>query len=132
MQERVKRKFQTARSLVPQPVIDSQAEDASIGIIAFGSTEAAIQEARDQLYEQHNIKTNFMRVRAIPFSEDVRSFIEQHDRCYVVELNRDGQLHQILKIEYPDLSTRLISTSHLDGLPLTARWVREAILAKEV
>lgn len=131
MQDRVKRKFQTARSLVPQPIIDTQAEGASIGIISFGSTEAAIQEARDQLYERHNIQTNFMRVRAMPFPKEVRDFIEQHDRCYVVELNRDGQLHQILKIEYPDLSTRLISAAHLDGLPLTARWVREVILAKE-
>lgn len=131
MQDRVKRKFQTARTLVPRPVIDTSAKDASIGIIAFGSTEAAIQEARDQLRERHGIKTNFMRVRALPCSEEVRSFIEQHERSYVVELNRDGQLHQILKIEYPDLSTRLISTAHLDGLSLTARWVREAILAKE-
>lgn len=131
MQARVKHKFETARTLVPQPAIEMDAPQGSIGIISFGSTEAAIQEARDQLRERHEIETNYMRVRALPFSDDVRTFIEQHDRCYVVELNRDGQLHQILKIEYPDLSTRLISTAHLDGLPLTARWVREAILAKE-
>jgi 2-oxoglutarate/2-oxoacid ferredoxin oxidoreductase subunit alpha len=131
MQDRVKAKFETARGLVPPPLIEIDAPDSKVGIIAFGSTDLAIEEARDKLRERHQIETNFMRIRALPFSPEVRQFIEQHDRLYVVELNRDGQLHQILKIEFPELATRLVSVAHLDGLPLTARWVRESILAKE-
>lgn len=131
MQERVKHKFESARGMVPAPEIDIRSQDSEIGIIAFGSTYPAIEEARDQLRERHGVETNFMRIRALPCSEAVRDFMEKHERLYVVELNRDGQLHQILKIEYPDLSLRMHSVAHLDGLPLTARWVRESILEKE-
>lgn len=131
MQARVKHKFETARGLVPTPEIDIRSEDCQIGIIAFGSTYPAIEEARDQLRDRHGVETNFMRIRALPFPAAVRDFIEKHERLYVVELNRDGQLHQILKIDYPDLSIRMHSVAHLDGLPLTARWVRESILEKE-
>lgn len=131
MQERVKRKFETAKNLLPEPIIEFSDAECKVGIISFGSTEAAVQEARDQLAIRHGIDTNFMRVRAVPFSDAVRDFIEQQDRVYIVELNRDGQLHQIMKIEYPDLSQKMFSVAHLDGLPLTARWVRESILAKE-
>ncbi len=129
LMERLKKKFETARKYVPGPVIDSQ-PGADVGIIAFGSTITAIEEARYQL-AQGGLKTDFMRVRAIPFNDQVRDFIQQHQRNYVVEINRDGQLKQLLTLEVPDLATRLISIAHLDGLPLTARRVREAILAHE-
>lgn len=129
--ERLKRKFETARTLVPKPAIELAGDAVSIGIIAFGSTDSAIREARDQLVERHAIDVDFMRIKAIPFSKEVRKFIEDHERVYVVELNRDGQLCQILTVEHADLAKRLISVAHLDGLPLTARWVRESILAKE-
>jgi 2-oxoglutarate ferredoxin oxidoreductase subunit alpha len=131
VQDRIKHKFETARKLVPQPIVDLQGKNTRVAIIAFGSTEPAVAEARDQLRERNEMPTDFLRVRALPASSSIREFIENHDRVYVVELNRDGQLHQILTIEYPDLATRLISVAHLDGLPLTARWVRESILAQE-
>lgn len=127
--ERLKRKFETARRLVPQPVVDVQ-EGARIGIIAYGTTEPAIVEARDRLALQ-GIDTSFLRLRALPISAEVRSFVEQHDRVYVIELNRDGQMHEILRLEMPDLATKLISLAILDGLPLTARWVVENLLEKE-
>ena len=131
MNARVKHKFDTARTLVPAPLFEKSSVPTSIAIVAFGSTEPAIAEARDQLRDRHAIDTDFMRIRALPFSPDVRSFLENHERIYVVELNRDGQLNQILSIEYPTLASRLVSVAHLDGLPLTARWVRESILAQE-
>ena len=68
---------------------------------------------------------------ALPFNGDVRKFIESHDRLYVVEMNHIGQMHQILTIEYPDLATRLISLTHNNGLPLTARWLVEQVTGKE-
>jgi len=127
--QRLKKKYETAKEFVPSPVIRTKG-DTMVGIIGFGSTEPAITEARHQLVD-HDVSTDFMRIRALPFTQEVRKFIEDHENCYVVEMNRDGQLHQLLTIEYPDLATRLISLAHTDGLPLTARRVREAILAKE-
>jgi 2-oxoglutarate/2-oxoacid ferredoxin oxidoreductase subunit alpha len=126
---RLKKKYDTARQYMPKPAIHA-VEGAEIGIIAFGSTEPAIREACDQLLDK-NIKVDFMRVKAVPFSVEVEAFIQDHERLYVVEMNRDGQLHQLLSLEYPELVTKLISLAHTDGLPLTARRVRESILAKE-
>jgi 2-oxoglutarate ferredoxin oxidoreductase subunit alpha len=127
--QRLKRKMETARGLLPKPVTVTR-PDASLGIIAFGSTLPAILEARDLLMEE-GLPTDFLRVRAIPFAPEVRDFIQSHERTYVVEMNRDGQMHQLLTMEVPDLATLLISVAYSDGLPLTARWVKEAILAKE-
>jgi 2-oxoglutarate/2-oxoacid ferredoxin oxidoreductase subunit alpha len=100
---------------------------ANVGIIAFGSTEPAIEEARHSL-QASGMPTDFLRLRAIPFVPEVEQFINEHERVYVVEMNRDGQLHQLLTIEYPDLTTRLVSIAFTDGMPLTARKVREMIV----
>ena len=126
--ERLKRKYQTAKKYVPKPVVEEMRR-ASIGIIAYGSTEPAIKEARYQL-QAMGIPSNFLRLRALPFTEEVEEFIGEHDKVFVVEMNRDGQLYQLLAIEYPDKAARLISAAYTDGLPFTARRVREMILAK--
>jgi len=127
--ERLKTKFNTARQYVPAPVVERM-DGATFGIIAFGSTVSAIEEARYQL-AQKGMKSDFLRVRAIPFTDEVEKFAHQYDRVYVVEMNRDGQLHQLLTLEYPERALNLISLAHTDGLPLTAKRVREAILAQE-
>lgn len=127
--ERLKKKYDTARQFVPEPVIETL-PGARIGVIAFGSTEPAIQEARFEL-SQAGLPTDFLRVRAIPFTDEVSNFIRQHERCYVVEMNRDGQLNQLLTLEYPDQALKLKSIAYTDGLPLTAKLVRQAILAQE-
>jgi 2-oxoglutarate/2-oxoacid ferredoxin oxidoreductase subunit alpha len=126
---RLKRKYDTARDLVPAPVIDTM-RGAEVGIIAYGSTLNAVEEARQQLAKQ-GISTDFLRLRAVPFNQQVRDFIHQHERCYVIEMNRDGQMHQLLTLEHPERAVNLISLAHTDGLSLTARRVRTAILAKE-
>lgn len=122
---RLARKFETARDLVPGPVID-EVDDADFGIIAYGTTRFAIDEARDRLAAE-GIKTSYMRLRALPINQEVKAFINRYERVYVVELNRDGQLHKILQTEVPDMATKLVSLAHMDGMPLTARWVVEAI-----
>ena len=71
------------------------------------------------------------RLRALPINDEVSAFIDKHDRNYVVELNRDGQMCSILVMENPELATKLESIAYLDGMPLTARRVVEAIKAKE-
>jgi len=127
--DRIKLKFDNAREKLPKPVYRN-IEGAKIGLIGMGSTEPAIMEAQDILNKM-GITTDFMRVRALPFSQDVRKFIQAHDRNYVLELNRDGQLHQILVTEYCDLTDRLVSLSYMDGLPLTAKWIVESLSEKE-
>ncbi len=127
--ERIGRKHDTARDLVPAPVIETM-EGAEIGIIAYGSTDQAVCETRALLKEK-GIPTDYMRVRAVPFPKSVHDFIRDHRRVYVVEMNRDGQMRQLLSLDYPEGATRLVSVAHVDGLPLTACWIEEKILAKE-
>ncbi len=127
--ERLKRKLETARQLAPQPVVD-EVDGARIGIIAYGTTEPPIDEARDRLAAQ-GIETSFLRLRALPVSHSVRDFVARHDRVYVIEMNRDGQMYEILQLEMPDMATKLSSLAFLDGLPLTARWIVEHLLEEE-
>lgn len=128
--ERLIKKYETSKSMLPSPFVELQ-EGAEIGIISFGSTEPAIEEARYHLGNEGLI-SDFMRIRALPFGSEVTEFIENHDRIYVVELNRDGQMKHLLTINYPEYATKLISLAHLDGLPLAASWVEESIKIKEV
>jgi 2-oxoglutarate ferredoxin oxidoreductase subunit alpha len=126
---RLKQKYESARKLAPGPIVERM-DGAEVGLIGFGSTEPAINEARDQL-AQAGISTDFLRVRAVPFAQEVRDFLESHRVCYVVEMNRDGQLCQLLTIEYPAQAARLVSLAHTDGLPLTARRVVDAVMKHE-
>lgn len=127
--DRLLHKHETARKLVPAPITHKM-RGATVGIIAFGSSDAAVEEARDRL-KAEGVKTAYMRVRALPFSPDVRKFIESYDHVYVVENNTEGQMAELLHVDYPDLSTRVRSAAHLDGLPLTARWITSAIMEQE-
>lgn len=126
---RIRMKFDLAREKLPKPVY-RRIDGAEIGLIFMGSTEPAVLEAQDKL-EARGIKTNIMRVRSLPFSEEVREFIQSHQRNYVLELNLDGQLHQILTLEHCDMTDRLISVSHIDGLPMTAEWIIKSVTEKE-
>jgi 2-oxoglutarate/2-oxoacid ferredoxin oxidoreductase subunit alpha len=127
--KRLSLKFQTARKIAPKPVIHAM-EDAQIGIIACGSTDPAVEEARAMLAAE-GLKTDYCRVRSLPLCQEVVDFIAAHDRTYVVEINRDGQLKQILTLEIPHLCTQLHQVSHIDGMPLSARWVKDQILDQE-
>jgi 2-oxoglutarate ferredoxin oxidoreductase subunit alpha len=127
--ERLKKKFVTAKEYLPKS-ITHMTEGATVGIIAYGSTEAAINEARVQLEKEHGIKSSFMRVRATPFPHDVDDFVHAHEVIYVVEMNRDGQLHKLLTLAYPEAAMNLKSVAFGDGMPASAKWVREGILEK--
>ncbi|HEY9677389.1 MAG TPA: 2-oxoacid:acceptor oxidoreductase subunit alpha [Drouetiella sp.] len=129
LMDRLDRKFQTARKFVPQPVVDT-VSGAKIGIIAFGSTHWAVTETRDQLTAA-GVKTSYYRLRALPFTEDLRKFVEAHDHVYVIEQNRDAQLRDLVTVELPDLATKLRSVRHYTGLPIDAQFVTDAILEQE-
>jgi 2-oxoglutarate ferredoxin oxidoreductase subunit alpha len=127
--ERLKKKHETAREYVPAPVLHEK-KGATVGIIGYGSTEAAIIEAMHQLETEHEIKADFLRVRALPFTKEVTDFVNKYDQVFVVEMNRDGQMNQILTIEYPEHAMTFKSVAFGDGMPASAKWVREGILAK--
>lgn len=122
---RLARKFDTARTLVPAPVID-EVDGAAVGILAFGTTRYAIAEARAQLAAE-GITTSFCRLRALPIAEEVRAFVGRHSVTLVMEMNRDGQLFGLLRAEGVPERGRLESVAYLDGWPWTAAWVAERI-----
>ncbi len=127
--QRLDLKFENARTMMPKPEIINVA-GADIGVIAFGSTDPAVREALDYLGED-GLAVNYLRLLALPVGEEVREFIRSHPRVYVIEMNRDGQLHAILSLEVPDSAINLKSLTHNDGLPLSASWIRSAILDEE-
>ncbi len=127
--DRLSRKHETARTLVPAPVVDT-VEGAKIGIIAYGSTDAAVQEGRDRL-KKEGVATSYMRLRALPLTESVRDFVAAHDHVYVIELNQDGQMHQLVQLHAPDFASKVRSARICNGLPLSARFVVEAITEQE-
>ena len=130
--ERINKKFETARSFVPRPELISGKFKAKIGIIAYGTSHWAIIEARDQLRDEYKIDIDYQRLKAYPFSREVHEFIEQHERVYVVEQNRDAQMLSLIKLDIkPELVTRLRSIAHIHGLPLDARSVTDELMTME-
>lgn len=123
--DRLARKWVTAQSYVPQPIIDDQKN--KIGIIAYGSTDTPMQEAREIMNSQ-GMKTDYLRLRAVPFVSSVKQFIQSHEVVYVIEQNRDGQMAQLLTLEYPELATKLVSIRQYDGAPMTSENIFEPLL----
>ena len=121
MINRIKKKFVTVREDLPDPTIRTK-PNSKIGIIGMGSTDLALIEAQDILSKE-NIQVDYLRVRALPTNQMVQDFIKNHDRNYVFELNRDGQLCEILNCEVSQYSDKLISVSIVNGLPMTASWI---------
>ena len=129
--ERLRRKFEHARSLVPPPVIET-VPNAEIGIIGFGSSHWALTESRDQLRDEHKLATDYLRIRAFPFASEISDFVRSHKRVYVVEQNRDAQMLALLKLDLDvELVPKLRSVARLDGLPMDARSVSDEISAME-
>jgi 2-oxoglutarate ferredoxin oxidoreductase subunit alpha len=128
---RLARKFETAKTLVPKPTIEGTGRER-IGILAFGTSHFAIVESRDQLQRELNLPTDYLRVRAYPFTQEVHDFVAAHDRVYVVEQNRDAQLLSMLKVDLEAAyAVKLHSVLHFNGLPIDARFVTNAIVEKE-
>jgi 2-oxoglutarate ferredoxin oxidoreductase subunit alpha len=124
--ERLTRKFDTARTLVPKPVIDEK-DNARVGIISLGSNDPAILEARDRLAAA-GVETSYLRLRALPLTQSVFNFITKHDQLFVVENNFDGQLFKILVNAQPTSAPKMVSAAKCNGLPLSARWITDTIL----
>lgn len=127
--KRLARKFETAKTLVPQPIM-SLTPEAKIGLLCFGSTQEALLEAQAEL-RQKGVASSSLRLRALPLSAEVEEFLKAHDRVYVIEQNRDAQLMTILRGEMPQHWQKLISVLHFDGLPIDAQTIFEQVMARE-
>jgi 2-oxoglutarate ferredoxin oxidoreductase subunit alpha len=127
--ERLWRKHETVKDYLPSPVIE-YADGASLGLIAYGSTDPAVQEARARLRDE-NISTDYLRITAVPFRDEVAEFVRSHEKVYVIEMNQDGQMRQLLQLDMPDQALKLRSIRKNDGLPLSAGWITRAILQAE-
>ncbi len=127
---RLSRKFETARNFVPQPMITG--EGNKVGILAFGSSNFAVLESRDQLRTEAALEADYIRVRAYPFHKRVAEFINAHEHVYVVEQNRDAQMLSLLKLDLDvALLPKLRSYAYSDGMPLDARSITDFIKNQE-
>ncbi len=124
--QRLLRKLETAKGLVPAPVRRDAKEKTRYGAIYFGSTTPAMDEALAVL-EKHGIHLNTLRLRAFPFGEEVVDFVQAHDQVFVVEQNRDAQMQKLMVNECALDPARFISILHYDGTPITARFITQAI-----
>ena len=127
--DRLARKFETAKTLVPAPFVE-KAQGAEVGLIAFGSTHHAMDETRDKLRTE-GTPTSYLLLRAYPFPEEVDRFVRGHKRVYVVEQNRDAQMAALLRMEYPELAPRIRSVLHYDGLPIDAESILNGVRSAE-
>ena len=124
--ERLQRKFDTAKKLVPQPVLRQADKPTKLGALYFGSTAPAMDEALDHLAAAGQ-PLDALRLRAFPFPDSVRAFIEAHEQVFVVEQNRDGQMRSLIVNELGIDPVRLVPVLHYDGTPITARFIGQSI-----
>jgi 2-oxoglutarate ferredoxin oxidoreductase subunit alpha len=129
--ERLAHKFETMRKHVPEPVVNN-VEGAKIGFVAFGTSDYAVRESCDQLKDEYGIAASYLRLKAYPFTQTLIDFIKRHERVYVVDQNRDGQLLGLMRLEYdPEIIARLRSVRYYGGLPLDARTVTDDVVGQE-
>jgi 2-oxoglutarate ferredoxin oxidoreductase subunit alpha len=126
--DRLKRKYETAKTHVPKPVFRNLGSDK--GVLAFGSSDPAVIEAQDILAEG-GLKTDYLRLRALPFTAEVDAYVSEKKVVYVVEQNRDGQLANLFREAYPAFATKFKSVLHYDGLAIDAKCIVDQITAFE-
>jgi 2-oxoglutarate ferredoxin oxidoreductase subunit alpha len=127
--ERLVKKFETAKQIIPKPVERKAGKSTKFGVLYFGSTSPAMKEALD-VFDAQGTHIDAMRLRAFPFHSSVMDFIEAHDHVFLVEQNRDGQLRSMLVNEGNLDSAQIIPVLHYDGTPITARFIVKAITDK--
>jgi 2-oxoglutarate ferredoxin oxidoreductase subunit alpha len=128
--QRIKQKILNSKNKLPIPILNGKL-NSTIGIITYGSNEYSVLESCSLLSKQ-GIFCDYLRIRAIPFDDDIHAFLKSHAEICVVEANRDGQMAQILKMSYPDSAQKIISIAHMDGLPLSAEWICKRIAERKV
>jgi 2-oxoglutarate ferredoxin oxidoreductase subunit alpha len=129
--DRLAHKFETIRKRVPPPVVGLR-EGARIGFVAVGSSDYAVRESCDQLRDEYGIEASYLRLKAYPFTEELKVFIRKYERVYVVDQNRDAQLATLMRLDCePELIAKLRSVRYYGGLPLDARTVTDEVVRQE-
>jgi 2-oxoglutarate ferredoxin oxidoreductase subunit alpha len=129
--DRLARKFESARKLVPAPLAVKDGT-SKIAFLAYGSTDFALRESMDQIKKEYGQDVDYMRIRAFPFAHEIHDFVASHERVYVVEQDRDAQLASLLKLDLPaEQVVKLRSILHYNGLPIDARSITEEFATKE-
>jgi 2-oxoglutarate/2-oxoacid ferredoxin oxidoreductase subunit alpha len=114
-----------AKENLPKPLLIIR-NSSEIGIISYGSNDDAVRESCELLAKQ-KVNCDYLRIRAIPFCDQIEHFLNDHKKIFVVEANRDGQMAQILSVNFPQNAQKMISIAHMDGLSLSAEWICENI-----
>ena len=129
--DRLTRKFENMRKLVPAPVVVRNGS-SKIGFLAFGSTDCALTECLDQIKQRYAKNVDYLRIRAFPFAQAIHDFVASHERIYVVEQNRDAQLASLLKLDLPAAQvTKLRSILHYNGMPVDAESITQQFALQE-
>jgi 2-oxoglutarate ferredoxin oxidoreductase subunit alpha len=126
MLDRISKKFETSKEMLPQPIININSPKSKIGIINYGSTTVALNDAMAQL-SSNGIGVNHLRIRSFPFAKSIKDFINDHDFVFILEQNRDAQMKKLLVSEENLDVTKLISLLNYDGMPLTANFIVDNI-----
>ena len=119
-------KWEKAKTMVPDAVLSKAKRKTGLGILAYGSSDGAVIEARDSL-EAEGIFADYLRIRAFPFSAEVVEFLHSHETIFVVEQNRDAQMKSLLMLEANDIADRLVSVLHYNGLPIPSDCVVQGV-----
>ena len=120
-------KWETAKTMVPDALLSKAGKPTKLGIVAFGSSDGAVIEARDRLLER-GIHADYLRIRAFPFTREVVEFLRSHDTNFVVEQNRDAQMKSLLMLEANDIADRLVSILHYNGMPIPNDCVVQGVI----
>ena len=127
--QRLELKFETARKLAPKPVLKPAAEPTPVGVVYFGSTAAAMDEALELLAED-GCAVDALRIRAFPLAPEIAAFVRDHEQVFVVEQNRDAQMRTLMMSDLSVDPARMTSILHFGGTPITARFIAGAIAAR--
>ena len=126
--ERLEHKFETARGLLPRPVLKRAAKPTRIGVLYYGSTAAPMDEAQKTLADE-GLHVDTLRIRAFPMTREVQDFIGAHDRIFVVEQNRDAQMRTLISTDLGVATNRWTPILHFNGMPTSARFIHREIAA---
>jgi 2-oxoglutarate ferredoxin oxidoreductase subunit alpha len=120
-------KWETAKTWVPDALLSEAGKPTQLGIVAFGSSDGAVIEARDRLSDK-GIHVDYLRIRAFPFTREVVEFLRSHDTNFVVEQNRDAQMKSLLMLEANDIADRLVSILHYNGMSIPSECVVQGVI----
>jgi 2-oxoglutarate ferredoxin oxidoreductase subunit alpha len=123
--DRLKTKYDSIKDFVPEPIFYRE-PNSSIGLIAYGSSDMAVKEVVD-IFSERGIDVDYLRIRSLPFNNILDKFLNTHEQVYVVESNRDGQMKNIITMYFPMYAEKLVSIAHIDGLALSAEWIKREI-----